>query len=68
MLGFMGELENISYFSFAIGIKSANAKILNDHSFQNKILELSRPWLILLIPGYLTDNHIPRIQIIFNHF
>lgn len=64
----MGELENISYFSFAIGIKSVNAKILKDHSFQSKMFELSGLVLILLILGYSTVNHIARIQFTFNHY
>lgn len=67
VLGFVGELEGISYFGFAVGIKSVNAKILNDCFFQSKILEL---WLvlILLILRYLIDNCIPRIQFTFNHY
>jgi len=68
VLGFVGELKNIPYFSFAIGIKSVNTKILNDHSFQSKILELSELVLILLILGYSTDNHSPRIQFTFSRY
>lgn len=64
----MGELEDMSYFSFAVGIESVKAKILNDHSFQSKIFELSGLVLILLILGYSTVNHIARIQFTFNHY
>lgn len=42
--------------------------MISNHSFQIKIFELSGLWLILLLVRYLTDNHIPRIQLISNHY
>ena len=47
-----------SYFNFAISINIVNIKnlIMNNHSFQSKIFELSGLWLILLLTGYSRVN------------